>query len=329
MKITDLAIVFILFTIPFLLVTKIKSNNLSYASYKKVELNRILDTSVEDGASALFEEGKINKNKCIDIFLRSLFINLNILDNNKMKEKIMNYIPVIVVLDIDGFYILSLEEFVNENNKKEFKRIWSPKIFYSYSDEKFIYKFCLDGRLKVYKKDAGVNYSGTYDDIIKKIDIIDTILEDKKEYESIRQREIVFILEKNINFKINNHNNFIRNMEIDYEFTMPTISHEDWSNTISDTGLLVFFQGMPIGNSGKRYNNFVLGGSKVIKTNSYYVVTDTTTGRKEYHSKDCEDLKSIIIDIENNPDDTIYNIDEFKNRYDSTLTGAFPCEKCK
>lgn len=329
MKLTDLAIIFILFTIPFLLINKIKIDDLNYVSYKNTELNRILDTAVEDGASLLYEEGKLNKNKGLDAFYRSLFINMDILENKQMKEYVLNYIPVIVVVDCDGFYILSTKKFKNNNNKKEFKKIWSPKIYYSYSDNNYIYKFYLDNRLRVYKKKNGMNYSGSYEDIVKKTEIENSILEDKIKYETIKKREIIRKLEKNINFEINNHNNYIRNLDIDYEFYLPKISDEEWINTINDTGLLVFFQGVPVGSCGNRYNNFALGGSKVIKSKSYYVVENNITGKREYHSKNCEILKNIIKDIENNPDDTNYNLDEFKNRYNAALTGAFSCKKCK
>ncbi|MEA1974503.1 MAG: hypothetical protein U9N10_02960 [Bacillota bacterium] len=326
MKITDLAIVFILFTIPFFILVEIRSDNLEYISYKQVEINRMLDTAIEDGISALVQDDDINKNRAVDAFFRSLFINFNILDNTSLKNRLSNYIPVIVVVENDGFNILSLQEFSNVIGKKEMKMIWNPKVLYSYSDDKFIYQFFLDDKLNVYEKESMKLYKGTNKTICEEIDVSNSILEDEAIFNSVKKREIIRLLQRDINYEINKQNDIIKNLGIDYYFSLPVITNDDWTNTISDIGMLVFFQGLPIGNQGDRYSNFVLGGSKLLKSKKYYVVTNINTGKKEYHTKDCIILKDVKLDIKMNPEDTIFIVEEFNTKFEAAKTGAFPCE---
>jgi hypothetical protein len=329
MKITDLAIVFILFTIPFLLVVKIKSDNLEYISYRQVELNRIIETSIDDATSMLIEDDEINKDRAVDIFFRSLFINLNIFNDSYLKYNLCNYIPAIVIIENDGFDILSLKEFNNVNDKKEMKMIWNSKIKYIYSDDKFIYQFFLDDKLNVYEKSTNKTYKGTYDLICDEADIINSILENEESYNVIKRREIINLLLRDVNYEINEHNYIVKNLGIDYQFSLPTITNDDWTNTITDVGMLVFFQGMPLGSQGDIYSNFVLGGSKLLKQRKYYVVIKKDTGKKEYHIEGCPILETAKLDVKTNPNTTIYRIEEYDTKYDAAKSGAFRCELLK
>lgn len=322
MKITDLAIVFILFIIPYLLLTEIKADNLDYVSYKQVELNRIFDAAIEDGASSIYENNKINKNRAVDIFFKTLFVNFKVSDDIYLKANLINYIPAIVIIENDGFEILSHKEI----NNSETKMIWNPKVFYSYSDNKFIYQFYLDNKLSIYEKATKKIYKGSYDYIKEVVNITNSILENEDEYNIIKQREIIKLLQKEINYKINKHNDIVKNLGIDYEFSLPSISNDDWTNSINDIGMMVFFQGMPIGTLGNRYSNFIVGGSKVLKSRKYYVVTDKNTNRKEYHIEGCSILENAKIDIKLNSETTIYKIDEYSTRHNAAKDGAFPCE---
>ncbi|MDM8533500.1 hypothetical protein QUF55_02245 [Clostridiaceae bacterium HSG29] len=326
MKITDLALVFILFTVPFLLLLEIKEENLNYVSYKQVELNRYFDTAIEDGASVIFDNGKINKNRAVDTFLKTLFMNFKISEGVYLKTNLTNYIPAIVIIENDGFEILSHSEFINSENMKEIKMIWNPKVFYSYSDNKYIYQFYIDDNLRVYEKATKKIYKGSYEFIINKIDITNSILENEDEYKVIKQREIVKLLQNDINYEINRHNDIIKNLGIDYQFTLPSISDDNWANSITDIGMMVFFQGMPIGSLGNRYSNFVLGGSKVLKGRKYYVVINSLNNKKKYYAEGSIVLENIKDDIKNNPETTIYKIEEYSSKHEAAKTGAFPFE---
>jgi len=326
MKVTDLAVIFILFTVPFLLLMEIKEENLNYVSYKQVELNRYFDTAVGDGVSVIYDNGEIDKNRAIDTFFKTLFINFKINEDAYLKTNLINYIPAIVVIENDGFEILSHKEFTNSDNMKESKMIWNPKVFYSYVDNKFIYKFYIDDNLTIYEKATKKLHKGSYKFIANTVDISDSILQNEDEYKSIKQREIVKLLQKDINYEINKHNDIIKNLGIDYQFTLPSISDDNWANSITDIGMMVFFQGMPIGSLGNRYSNFVLGGSKVLKGRKYYVVTEKTTGKKEYHIEGCSILENAKDDIKSNPETTLYKIEEYSSKYEAAKSGAFPCE---
>ena len=74
MKITDIAIIFILITLPFLLLFRIKSDNLQSVEFQSIVLNKYIDTAVEDASIAMVTRGEndkvtISRDKALDAFL--------------------------------------------------------------------------------------------------------------------------------------------------------------------------------------------------------------------------------------------------------------------
>lgn len=317
MKWTDLIIIFVIFTIPFLLLIQIQTNNIESNINKKIELNHILDAAVEDGVSMLVEGGDghkllLNKEKCIMSFYNTLFINFNIIDDPYAKSRIMGYLPVIVIIDYDGFYIFGRESYIGKNNNSEIKSVFQPKRMFIYKKENYIYGFTLSNYVTVYDTVLNKFYEGNQIDLKDKIN--DTVLQDNINFENIRRRTIVNILQEEINLYINLHNDIAKQYGISYQFSLPVIKEEDWYNTVDDIGMLVFFQGMQTGIAGEYYNSYAFGGAKVIKREGYYLQVDAIKDIKYYHKESCKNLI----------DKTLY----YNSRDKAALEGAFPCNEC-
>ena len=70
-------------------------------------------------------------------------------------------------------------------------------------------------------------------------------------------------------------------------FTLPYITDEEWNNTISDVGVIAFFQGVPLGEI--TFNHFAFGGSKLMKRDEIKGVINRDTNIKYYFSDTCMD----------------------------------------
>ena len=66
-----------------------------------------------------------------------------------------------------------------------------------------------------------------------------------------------------------------------YNFNIPDIGRDQWNNTIDDISVLAFFQGMPMG-SDSYYNNYSLGGARIVQSNYLYGET-VKIGSEEHH----------------------------------------------
>jgi hypothetical protein len=319
MKITDLAIIFILITIPFLITTKIKRDYLHKASEQSILYNRMLDTAIEDAISVYKNDDAIEPDLAKEIFFKTLSVNFEMPDNATSRARLSRYVPAMVSIEKDGFSVLAQKEFTNDNGLKERQLIWQPKEPYAYEKGNYIYRFYLDNRLEIYTKNLNQLYKGSYRSLKDNELLADTILMNEEEYKVIKNRVIIDKIQKELNHHINAYNDFSKTFGIKYEFFLPTIKKGDWENTISDVSLLVFFQGLPIGSQGNYYNNYAVGGSRIIKSKNYYVIKNMDTGKEEYHNQSCEVLK-------NNPS---ANHKIFRRKIDAAKDGAFPCTICQ
>lgn len=318
MKLIDLVIVFVILVFPFHLLSEIEYNNLEQATYKKMEMNHLLDTAVEDGVCVLVDRGEggsvqINKERCVTTFYNTLYLNFGITSDPYAKAKIKGYIPVIVIIDYDGFYLLGNETYLDDEGYTQIQTVWQPKRTFAYTKDQYVYGFTLDDTVTVYDVANAIFYEGKQKDLKNKV--ATDLLQDDSLFDQVRRRTIIEALQLHINDYINHHNEVARQFGITYQFSLPVIEDEDWYRTIDDVGMLAFFQGMPMGIGAKRYNEFALGGARIVKSDRYYLQVDATKGLTYYHREDCISLSDKSI--------------SFNNQSKCALEGAFPCDQCK
>jgi len=243
----------------------------------------------------------------------SLFLNLDVIGDEIAQKRIIGYIPVIVVIDYNGFYVLSSQEYTKAEGYKEISPVWKQKIPYSHTDGSYVYSFSLDNFLEVYDVSNGDFFSGLQEDL--KSDITSEIIQQNDIFQDARRRTIVEAIQREVNYGINQHNQIARQFGITYSFSLPAIDKEEWYKTIDDVGILTFFQGMPIGIGNERYNNYALGAARVIKGHKYYLQTNSLNGITYYHRENCPLLltKEELMD----------------SRKDAAKAGALPCKECK
>ncbi len=316
MKITDISIVFVIIILPFIQILRIQTDNLQNTAYKNMVIDRYLDAAVEDASEAMIIRGdynriSISKDKAISAFCATMFTNFNVMGNEAEQNRLMLYVPVMVLVDYDGYWVCSMEEYINNEGSKEEKMVWKPKKPYSYESKGYVYLFTLDNQVKVLDTSANRFYEGTQQDL--KGDVHEEIILQDELFEAVRKRTIMEAVKKDVNEAINAHNTFAQRYGITYRFSPPSISGGDWYRNIEDIGFLAFFQGIPTGLRGLRYNNFALGAARIIRKERYYIQQDANS-LFYYHRETCSKLTQ--------------REEVYDSPAECALEGAFPCHTC-
>lgn len=114
------------------------------------------------------------------------------------------------------------------------------------------------------------------------------IIEDASEFHKLRRDTIVNLITSVMTEEFNEHNMYADLLGVTYNFTVPNIARDRWYNTIDDISVLAFMQGMPMGGE-IYYNNYSLGGARIVKANMLYAetVADGLAEHKVYHKYYC------------------------------------------
>lgn len=147
MKMTDLAILFVVIILPMIVIVYVNTSFVIKAEKEEIYYKTIIDTAIDDATKAMKEientnleidygysgivdnKVSINAKAAIDTFYNSLFNNFGIKGNELSEDELKSYIPVIAVMDYDGVYIHSAEEDMSGNIIYTTK----PKKYYLYS----------------------------------------------------------------------------------------------------------------------------------------------------------------------------------------------------
>ena len=347
MKVTDLAIAFILIILPSTLILDYKTMDTALAVYENVKIGKILDAAVDDAAHNIFSKGvsdraPVDIEKGYETFMETLLRNFRMIDDEIGRRTIEGYIPCLAVIDYDGYYIMKHVEYQKWDGHgivSEIRMAWMPKRAFSYSDDRYVYSLTLGNDIIAYDKYTQQIYRDTADNFIADGTLPDSrLLADDpstagdalEDFDVRRRNAIIECLQKDIAYTINNHNNIAKYYGITYYFSIPAIEHDIWSRTIDDIGLVAFFQGMPMGSSGEYVNIFSLGGTRIFKASKYYLDIDGTPDAKlaggliyYYHTaEDCPYL---------NPSPSFRPPEGYPMRdtaKECASEGYFPCEHC-
>ncbi|WP_438350939.1 hypothetical protein ACP8HI_09985 [Paenibacillus sp. FA6] len=290
--ITKLAIFSVLILLPYFVFNNINLDHYRQDLMIEMRYNRAIDTATQDAAKALLSNGnhrdeteyetlknvKINKDEAVQTFFNTLYLNFGIFNDRDGQGVLKNYVPALMIVGYDGYYMYSWDEYTNASGEKEIQHVWSPKKPYSYSDQNGnTFAFTLDDYVIVNRNGDQKWFEGFRSEIASESSI--SLLYDADTFDQVRRTSIVNLLQQDLEFYINQYNNYSKRLGVAYTFTIPLISQEEWNNTIDDVGVLAFVQGIPMGE--KYYNNYALGGSRVVKQPIYNGII--ANGRKYYY----------------------------------------------
>ncbi len=311
MKIYHFALIFLLFFLAAVIKTDVSIGNLQALENEKGQIQASLDSAVLDAVKFLVSSGKfgtntIDKEGAISTLFMSLYSSMGINEDDETQAEVESYIPVILLCDVDGYYIYYYNEFRDENGMVCAERRWSEKMPYFYEDRYFSYRLMLsdniiindvnkllDGNLKVEEIDYHEFYTdNSYKDFRDKHK--DCFLLKDEIYELTKKEAIISQLENVLAYYTNNYNMIARQNGITYNFSFPSGQTEEWAQYMDDVNLVVVFQGYPYGwNRNYALNKVSCAGANIVKKTVYYI--EQKSWYWLAHKSDCPKIKNTII----------------------------------
>lgn len=310
MRITDLAILFIAIFFPFFILINMHAENMTDSVFVEMKYSAGLRAAVQDGGEMLnvnetqseeagydsLKRFRADKERALYTFSNTLYINMGIQEDPEAQAALWWYIPALAIVDYDGYYIFAMQTYSGADGEEVYHHVWSPKIPYAYSDgEGNSIHFTLDNQVEVFNGSRRLWYSGLQAELAGGTGV--SLIDHSENFEEIRRITIVNAIQEDLTLHINRHNTLAMQNGISYRFSYPLIPQEDWVNTIDDIGMMAFVQGIPIGD--RYYNNYALGGGRMVKSPLYYGGVETSTGMKYVYRSTCAypyDVREVFSD---------------------------------
>lgn len=299
MKITDWSIIFVLIVTPILWILQLHTSDMREGHRLQVRYTSALHTAVQDAASALnlnelqkYETGygsvkymRTDKEQALSAFMHTISVNFGIEDDYLSQRTMMAYIPAIVIIEYDGYSIYAVDENDETSGMPEISHRWRPRKPYVYMDQSGnSVAFTLDDAITAYENSTGQWYRGKLDELRRTTSI--PLFQDVKTFDQVRRSTIVRSIEDELAGYMNRHNEYAARLGVNYTFTLPILSQEDWNNTLNDVGVLAFLQGIPVGD--RYYNNYAFGGGRIVQNRPLVGGIDDVTGLKYQYRDTCK-----------------------------------------
>lgn len=236
--------------------------------YEKVKLDNTIDTAIDDTMSVLIEQDSknsiiLNREKAIAIFYQSIQNNLGLQDDKVKRELLKVYFPIIVVIDIDGFYI-QYHKIEQQGEEMILRACWTEKFPYVDIQDNVVYQFSIGNeKNNLCVVDNNVVYNGTIAELETQVILPEKM---KDNFEQYRRNVIIHCLKEKMQYFIDEHNEIAKKFNIAYNFYLPNIENDDWIRTIDDISMMTFFQGYPYETSQTMiYNRYTISGARINK----------------------------------------------------------------
>lgn len=350
MKFTHWILIFFVILLSIALPTFFRTNitakteqmNNNYSNYLIAASKSALDSAAEDSKSntSIFASEQ-TRQKAVDTFYKTLVQCFNY-DYTTYAPIVKNYVPCIVLVDNDGFYIEYGEDRQNADGTYEVYDIISPihKWSRSYSPgasgnvgHEFYVEFHLDDTISVvYLKnnEDPVQYSGNYKDVYDQLHRdgislgsminsdsiydLEALLSNYKTFYNEKKDVIIAEVQRQLEYYINTKTEVNNpNGRYQYQFTLPRVTGQDWARMVDGPTILSFMQGAQTQYGTYKYNVYALAGAEVEYDYVYYI--SPVDGTDYYHLKGCQHLDESKMSRG-------YSMEK------AASLGAYPCPDC-
>lgn len=337
MKLSHLALFFVIIFITIIIMTDIRTDNLTVVAEARNDmdfyLNRAMESAVDTLKQVENESIEISDlDQTADCFFSSMYASLGILSDPVAQERFRAYVPVIAITAEDGFYIMYNDEYIRNDGRVYITRQWTEFNPYYYQDDNFIYRLKLNSDdIRIYDINyllgpAGGNqvYNMTVDEARNNSayatfrSIYDScFLLNQELYQMVKQQAVIGCLERELSWYISRHNEIAENYGITYQFSLPVTDESDWEQTMEGPGIIVAFQGMPLTEGSERtYNRIAFSGAGLRKDQVFYI--EQKSWYNIYHRANCPLLEGNL----NIRDEHYYSVEE------CSKIGCYACPIC-
>lgn len=348
MKLTRYAIVFILIFMSMFGTLSYRVNKFTTSVTQKAAINDAIDTAVDAAVNGIVETADgdsvtISQQNCISNFYRSLYASFGIIDSTVQQQLLLNYIPVMAIVDEEGLYVNYSDN--SSNSRTNLTKVWSHCIPYSESytaalgpgeNVNFCVNFTLTDFVTIsidYDGTSGISsgeyhvYSGDWQDLKAQYGTdnapagIKAVFTDSKifsaeegVFETVRNNVVTDTIVNRLNYYVNQHNRIAKLYGEQYTFHLPSTAYSDVNRNLDNISFICFFEGYPIGKgTDNTYSKFSIGAARVIKNIGYFTRLGDD-GLLYYHKDSC-----------NNGIGKTYR---YVTREECALQGAMPCPVC-
>lgn len=296
MKISNFAILFVSVFICFFVILSFNIDTTTVATQATTEYKNMLITACHDAMSDISSaninnpvfEHPSSRNRTIRTFKKSLQMNFNTIVDANATELISLYIPVICLVDLNGFYIYYNDFYKDILGDTLYDTIETPIHTWSERYAQYICQFYLGEKLSVLNIDTGEIDTDTYYNIYQKYGI-----DFCKDYETFlleRDRIIISEINNAIEYYINYYNTImVKDYSYEYTFTIPQVKGEDWAKLVTGPSIMAFLQAKPLSTNKTSINLYSLSGSELVRETSC-IVSYLPDGRIYYHKYGCTSI---------------------------------------
>ena len=336
MKLSHLSILFVAIFITVIVMTDIRTNNLTAVAEASNDMDFYVDQAMESAVKTL-KQVDIDSIKTADLdrtansFFSSVYASLGILSDPVAQERLQAYVPTVVITTDSGYYIMYRDEYLRSDGRVYITRRWTELIPYHYQDSDFIYRFTFGSNISLYDINNVFGSTGgerLYRTTIEELrtensysvfrsNFSGSFLLNQELYPQVRQQAVVNCLERDVSWYVSSHNEIASSYGITYRFGLPATDKSDWGQTIEGLGIIVVFQGMPLKEgSDRNYNRVAFSGAGIRKDNLFFI--EQKSWYYVYHRAGCPLLEGNL----NIREEHFYSVEECSRQ------GCYACKVC-
>lgn len=331
MRLTSLAILFIIIIGPFLTISSIESRILQKDQELRAYYDQVVDNAVQDAVMVLTQqrrqmsdESGLTLQNTREIaaahFFDSLYYSFGVYGDKSGMMRVKSCVPIIVFLERDGYVVYALNEYQGPEGYTIMDYCWYPEKAYSSVDAsgRYYIRYTLEDAVIIYDVSSDQEMEGLFSDFASIIPQFQT----REEFESARLIAVSQAIEKDLAGYIARFNAFSARIGVTYTFRFPRIEDADWIRALTDEGMLAFAQGFPV-MTGAPYENNAFGGARILKKPELVGY--------EYEEKRiyCRDTCEHYLNRSSQPDFRQESLVRFTDAREAASHGYYPCEFCR
>lgn len=331
MKLSSLAIIFIIIISPFIFISSQESEAIMQDQRLRYYYDNSIDNAIQDAALILSKNitelgysntMKISKAKELasQAFFSSIYHAFNAHGNPASMARVEACIPIMIFLENEGFSLYALCPFINDKGERDIKHCWFPMQHYIGEpiQERYFVRYTLGSKVYLYDNVEQIIYQGDYWEYGNMV----SLFNDPETFKECHISAVKNSVRYKLKDYMNQHNQWTNNRSLAVQLDFPSIDDSDWLRALTDESILVFAQGLPVLKE-KKYQHYALGGARVIRKKP--IIGYMYHGILYYCHTDCNYFQNtVMIDQDFSEDNIIY----FSDTFEAAKSGYFACNHC-